>query len=668
MKRILLCLALLLTAVPALQAVPARVNSNAASVASATSAAVTLSTTIGNSLVAISANNGSAQTPTSIATPCGTYILAGISNGSTSGMVAVYVLMGATATSCTTTTNYATATGINLIVKQYSGLTSQYALEVAVPATGPQNCCTALNITTQGASDLLIGIENFGSGSGTCTSFPSVAPFTDDGSGSICSSPASGISTGTFDAVEGPGTYSFNPNGDNTHGINTTYMLFAFRSVLPNPGRIQVEPLSATASLAYREPNIAGELLMALCENDRLSTGPTPAPTDSNLNHWKFVRSLDSDSTNTYDMWMAPGVVAGANTVTCPDTPAGIALIGLLGLNAVNPLGSSSGFFTQNPTSSFSTGPVQANSPSVILAVSAMMEPASATTLTDSSGFAPFLSTTGGGSVADSIQMSDRIVTSGSYSDTITASENEYFPQAFAVVLESAQVTVPALKAYGRGSAGIGPDGSLTAYVPGADVKIGDLIIVPIANNGGYSPGVQSDSQGNVYRLIKGGPGYTFGLFETIATANGALNATNTIANCIGVVDFGVPALPVLDQSNSAVNASATSLSTGSITTAQSNEFLVSMASNISDTYRLYYASDSAGWSTLPFACGGHYGATWLAWQPQVAQATYSNLFTVADAMPMAAAITSFKFGEGNLPVIRIIAQNRGFSLTQAGR
>jgi hypothetical protein len=111
------------------------------------------------------------------------------------------------------------------------------------------------------------------------------------------------------------------------------------------------------------------------------------------------------------------------------------------------------------------------------------------------------------------------------------------------------------------------------------------------------------------------------------------------------------------------VNAATTSLGTGSITTSVPGELLVSTGYDISDSYRLYFTSFSPSWSLVGFACGGHYAGAWLAWQPQVAQGAYSNTLTVAQSMPLAAVIASFKFGNFSQPVVQIVAKNRGFQV-----
>ena len=663
MRNRILLFAALLSGVPAF-ATPAFIQAHATNSAntSATSLTDSLGSSVGagNLLIATAVSNGTAEIPSSIS-GCGSWNLAIQTTGSTSGVAAVYYAMNVSGGSCTVTANYTTATGINLIVSEYSGLASTYALEIW-QTNGPANCCTALPITTQGANDLLFGVENFGSGSGACTSFPNVSPFNNQPTASICGSPTSGITTGTFDAVEAAGTYTFNPNGNNTFGINTTYIVIAFRATVPTLGREQYTPWVNAASTAFGLPNRSGDLLLALCEND-VGTHAPAAPTDTAGNSWIIAPvNLPSDSSNTYDLWFVPSAIAGANTVTCGGSPSGLALWEYTGTNPTNPLGSSSDFFSQNPSTTFASGDVQVNSNSILFSVAALMGTTSQATFSGSSGFAPGVSALTNAAVQDSIQQWDEIGASGSYSNSVTASQNEFFPQVFVLVFESAQVTTPALKQHWRGSAGIGPDGSLTAYLP-SNVAAGDLLIQVVANNSGYSPGTPSDSQSNAYTLIEGGGSTQYALYWAIASASGALNSTNTSANCIGLADFSMPSTPTLDQSNSAVNAAATSLGTGSITTSVPGELLVSTGYDISDSYRLYFTSFSPSWSLVGFACGGHYAAAWLAWQPQVAQGAYSNTLTVAQSMPLAAVIASFKFGNFSQPVVQIVAKNRGFQV-----
>jgi len=247
----------------------------------------------------------------------------------------------------------------------------------------------------------------------------------------------------------------------------------------------------------------------------------------------------------------------------------------------------------------------------------------------------------------DSIQQWDQIGTAGSYNNSVTSTQGNYLPNALALVLESAQVTTPARRQHMRGSGSAGPDGPQSAVLP-SNVNAGDLLIQVVANQSGYSPGAATDSQGNAYTLIQGGGSTQFGFYFAIAGSTGSDYMSNSVADCIGAADFGVPSTPTLDQTNFATNASATSLSTGNITTGASNELLISAGYDISSSYRLYFDSISSGWSGLVFACGGHNAAAWIAWQPQVAIGTYSDTFSFADAMPLSAAIASFEFGVGS--------------------
>jgi hypothetical protein len=571
--------------------------------------------------------------------------------------VAVFYAMNVPGGSCTVTASFGSSTGINIMIDEYSGETTTYAVEVST-TFGRQNCCFATSITTQGTDDLIFAVENFGPGSGSCssinnTSIGTVFTFR----ANTCSSSPSGFVSGTFDVTGGPGTYTFDTSAGgivNTFGSNITITFIAFRSVLPSPGRLQYSGFSATNAVTFPLPNGSGHALIVMCEND------TGLPSDSDSQSWMPLPiEITSDSSNSYHFYGLANSASysgtgGGTTVTCSTSSStkGSQVWEYSGLSSTAPFGASSVYFTQNTgIGTIPAGTVQANSTSVLFSMGAVMQN-TGITFSASGSLVP-VSAGGNG---DSLQMWDEVVSSGSYSNTITPSSASFFPQGLIMVLESAPVATPVLKQRTRGSAGSGSDSSLSATLIGA-VKQGDLIVVPMTNQTvSTGPGAMSDSIGDTWHTyFAPGTGNGYGLFWTIAGSNvaaGSYTATNTNAQCVALLDFGVPSAPAQDVFSTAANLSgASSLGTGSITTGFPNELVLSFSTVDDASNRLGFTSQSTGWSGLGLTCGGHDAALFAGWQPQVATGTYSNTFTWDTSMPITASIASFKFtGSGSQP------------------
>jgi hypothetical protein len=373
----------------------------------------------------------------------------------------------------------------------------------------------------------------------------------------------------------------------------------------------------------------------------------------------------ESDSTDLIFWWYAPNSLSGSNTVTCNGsgglTNYSIALWEYRGLSTTAPLGNATDFLSAALIgSTILPGTVQSNSTSVLFVVGGLMSNTSAT-FTASAGLAPIASWGN----ALSFQQWDETVSSGSYSPVITPSASSYWPQGFALVLESAPVVVPVLKQHARGSGVAGGDGVNSATLPGS-VHVGDLLIDVVTNQStSVGPGTLSDSQSNTYTLITGGTSSDkLSVYFAVANATGALTITDTMSQCVNVSDFGVLSSPTLDQSNYQSNYSGgTSESDGGITTSVANELLVSTGYVDSESYRLYLQSINAGqgWSGEIFACGAHDASGWLAWRPQVSAGSYGNTWTFTQSMPIAAAIASFKFptsgGSNGGPHVQILSK-----------
>lgn len=623
------------------------------------------STTTGNGLAFIVSTGISTpnEEPSSLPSGCGATWYQAVQTYPYND-VFVFYAMNITGGSCTGSVTFGSSANLNGFMVEMSGLTTTYALELAT-YSGRWTCCNAITFNTTGASDLVLAVSNTGPGSGTCSSMsapasPSTGTWAAVGT-PICSTTPT---TGVWSSVVGPGSNVYYEQPNNSNAINSTYTIVVFRSVLPSPGRLQANfmysGLSATST--YQLPNLVHDLLVVQCEGDN-----TAAPTDNASNTYYMLPSwFQGDSADFYTYWYAKNSNAYSTgghgaTVTCP-TGSSIGLWEYTGLSLTAPVGAASDFFTQNDAiTSYNTGSVQVNSTSVLFSAGAILENVGYS-FTASSGFGDGVFT-GQYVSADNIMQWDEVVSPGSYSNSIVASAGTYFPQGFIQVFETDPVTVPAIRQYNRQGQNAGPDGSATAALP-IDVNSGDLLLQVVANDSGYSPGTPSDTQSNSYSLIQGGGSEQFGLYWAVAGSTGSLSSTNTDANCVGIIDISVPSTPLLDQSNSAqdTSGSATSLSTGNITITNPNELVVSVGYVISASYRLWYESQSSGWSGLVFACGGHYAAAYFGIQAQVSTGTYSNTFEYYQPMPLASAIASFKFSAGGAngsgPTFQIIGSN----------
>lgn len=412
-------------------------------------------------------------------------------------------------------------------------------------------------------------------------------------------------------------------------------MLFSFRPTNPTPGMLQTGPFTTSTSQAYLGPNLAGDTLIAMCRG----TGGASAimPTDSKSNTWAALPvGMVSDSNDGMAFAYAKNVAAGANTVTCSGAN-GIAIWEITGVDSTAPLAGSSSFFTNSASiSSLPTGSITVPSTSVLFSVGANIA-ATGNFYTPTSGFQPELYF----SSTDSFQEFSEVVSAGTYSNSITASTAQSYPQSFIVAFSTTTITYPILRQHYEGGESVTDVSDAVTFPSG--VKSGNLIFAVVANQSGQSPGTMTDSQSNTYHLIAGGGAAQYGVYWAKASSTGADTVTNSHANCVGISEFDNTGSFTIDQSNTAVNASATSISTGSITTGSGNELVIAMGSIINTTSRLFFSSMSAGWNQQVYGCGGHYPSFWLGWQSQAPAASYSNTFTWAgSASPVTASIASF--------------------------
>lgn len=570
---------------------------------------------------------------------------------------ATYYITNVSAISCTATVTYASGTGSNIIVDEYSGLPPAYALDISV-GIPTINCCTSLSVTVQGSNELLYGIASYGPGAGSCTGASSFSIYSVRES--VCGSPSSDVTSATFDSVQNAGTYVFNGYTGlvNSFGVNYGAAVVVFRSVIPNPGRVQQTNFTDSVSATYLQPNLAGDRLIAECED----TNSLPTDTLSQVWH-PVVIPITSDSSNIYNYFTVDVAAAYSTggvgvTVNCTGSPTNDGI--RLWEYTPTFIGASTVYFTQNTSiTSIPAGTVQADSNAILFSMGAIMEN-TGITFTASTGFVPI--TTGGN--GDSLQMWERIVTPGNYSNTITPGGTSFFPQGTILVLESSKPTVPVLQERTRQSGSAGPDGSLTGGFIGSLSK-GDFIVVLETNQTTdlFGPGTMSDSLGDTWHTFfapNSPNGYA--LFWTVANANaaaGTYTVTNTIAQCIAPLRFSVPSAPSQDVFSTATNlGGASSLGTGSITTTTPNEILISFSTVDDATNRLEFTSQGSTWSSMGLTCGGHDASVFGGLQLQVATGSYSNLFTWNATMPITASIAAFKFApSGQAPQINVLSR-----------
>lgn len=553
--------------------------------------------------------------------------------------VAVFINYGIGSGSCTATATYPGSVAFNLFFDEYSGMPADMVIDIA--AGSPRGGSSGFNITTQGANELIQEIVNAGPGSSGCTAMGDSTY--SNVRGSLLSSSASGLTTGVLETTGNAGIWSFSDTGVSCSvPTNFTAIMIGFRSTVPTLGRLQYTMFTTAGAQAFREATLAGDSLIVNCGD------VSGAPTDSTGDIWlPFTGVLfTSDSSGFYNFWWDQSATAGTHTVTCPGGTNGSQQWEM----TPSFIGGHSVFFSQTGTSSWSSGPVNCQSNCILFSGAAMIS--SSATFAASTGFAQ----TGysGSAVIDVIYSYDKVVSGPGtgYQNTITMTGSGNFGQAFLIALEQSPLSVPFVRQRARGSSGAGPDGSNTAVLP-SNCHAGDLVLACVANQAGYSPGAISDTQSDSYTPIVGGGANQYACWWARAASTASLSVTNTVSNCVAVVDLGVPGAPILDQVNQATSSSATSLSTGSITTTANSELLVSVGTDISSSFRLYFDSMSSGWSENGLVCGGHEAALWMGLQLQEPAATYSNLFTYDDAMQLSSSIFSFEFSEGGPVVLR---------------
>lgn len=609
-------------------------TSDGAATTASGSQAYSSNNTAGNTLIILLFQYGatSASTLNSYSDTIGNsynhVINAPFQNSSTSkyGSLHVFVASNCKAGANTFNFTFSSAFQYYVVVFEYTGLAS-YSLDgVTYRFANPTSLSSGNYVESTGEL-----IWAFGENSGTnTTSFTTPSGFTSRKAYS-----SNGLGTAEYDeSAPSSGTTSTTATiGTATGGLFSGALVF--RLTNPTLGRTQFASFSTTGAVTFPQPNVSGDLDIVMC---RYGTGST-VPSDTCSNTWTVLpMECMADSSNFCTFFYAKNVSSCTPTVTCGGTPNGAAAWEYSGVNTVEPLSGASSFFSNGASiSSWATGSVSLPANGVLFSTAANMNIATGNTYTPSSGFQPgvYLNST------DTLQQWDEVVSSGSYSNSITAVAAQNYPQGTILGLSSSTVSYPVLRQHNRASQSTLDASTTVGFY--SNVKAGSLIHVEVANQAGQSPGTTSDSASNVYHLIAGGGAAQYGVWWATAASAGSLTVTNTNANCVGISEFDKITTLAQDQTNSATNSSATSLSTGSITTAHANELVVSAGNIINTTSRLYFSSMSAGWNQLVYDCGGHYPSFWLGWQSQAAAGSYSNTFTwTSSASPVTASIASF--------------------------
>lgn len=425
--------------------------------------------------------------------------------------------------------------------------------------------------------------------------------------------------------------------------------MLAFRTNSPpSPGRYQALPYVSAASATFSHSTLAGDVLMAFCN------GGTGGVTDTQGNTWTLTALQGwQEGGNNTGIYSTKNIVGGSDTVTCA-SGAGIAIVEYRGVNTAQPVGQASGFTTWNNLSSFSTNQVTATANSILFSYGSLLN-STGLVFTPSSGF---LSGPGSGR-STSFQIWDQVVASGNYSNTITASSGNIYGNAGLLVLSSSQITYPVVRQSSAASGLCCIDGSFTAAM--APVKLGNLILAFEAEQNGGTPTAPSDTQGNTYHYIIGSQALGYAVYYTFTSNSGALSVTGNPVSCISPVEIDNSSGLTLDKTATTAQTTASTISSGSVTTTLPNEFVVSVGYDQSavGSQRTYYGSQSAPWSGLVFACGSSHSALWVGSQTQAAAGSYSNTFTLGASMTVAGGIFSFSTpGTSNTqPVVNIISE-----------
>ena len=617
--------------------------------AATVAAAYPFSTSAGNLLVAISADQGN-NAPTGISDTSGdTWILAGCT------VVylhqCAYYARNAVGGTNTVTSTYASAQNLTLIVLEYRGFLSSYPFETSI-ATGLSGSPSISSVVTAAAGDLIVSSifdeNSYKPGFIASTGFTERAaeanPYSDYTSLAVFDNGgAAGAYTNSVTAVGGSG--------------NISQLIIVFRSVYPNPGRLQQTQNTSSGVTSYLFPNAAGDTLIALMRYPSGATLSFP-PTDSAGNTWNMLPTfLNTDAGDNLYLAYARNCKAGANTVTAGgSTPSGMMVWEYAGLAAVSPVAGSSGWTWPTGTSSTtqSTGNVTMPGPGILFSIGAdMTQPGN--TLSASSGFATGQSWSSNAAVSQW----DEVVSAGNYSNTVTAGTAGTALEGILVGLSTTNLTYPILRQINRWQS-----------TPLTPVVAGNLLVV-VGNSYGGAIGVPTDSQGNTYHLIQGGSPAAFGMWWTVPALSGTLTVSwsGGYMDSQGVMEFERISSPSLDQSN--VGTSTTSsVATGSLTTTAANEIVVSAAFNLNRNYSGGSIQGmTSGWSPVDFISGAHYTLGWSAIELNAPMGSYSNTFPFASSGTFAAVIASFKGSVAApvIPSISVITERLGEFLSTIG-
>jgi hypothetical protein len=407
-------------------------------------------------------------------------------------------------------------------------------------------------------------------------------------------------------------------------------MIAAFRSAVPTIGYLQgnlgIALNTTSATLTFTDANTSGNCLVVIVG---LSTGSILATvSDSNGNIWYGVPIFaSSDGIQTW-AYYAPNAAGGSDTVTVAATSSAditTKIVELAGVAITNPLISSTAKWN-NASSLFSDYAVVPGS-AVLLGYAFAHNNNPGISLTPSSGYLSANETDfqGTGSWQQFSTFSEA-GSAGPYSLTATMSSGNADTVVGLMAFSAAAPTVPWRRQIVTAQGSTSETGTF-----GSSNLAGSLLLVAASNDFTGTWGI-SDAQGNSYTVLAGGSSANWVIWYCLSAKAGSNAVTVTRPGGafmqLIATEYVAPRAWALDVSNTNTATGSSGISSGSVTTTQAVELLISTA-NFATTNN----TDIAGISAWSHTARGkeHDNQVALFDQVVASTGTYSNSFTPLD-------------------------------------
>jgi hypothetical protein len=542
---------------------------------------------------------------------------------------------------CAPTVTVGSASTMYLTEQEYTNLPTSYSLDTWVN-TGFGSSPLTISGDTSNANELLIAVaSNFNNGTST-NAYASMS------SGFVPRNWATNQAptfTEVFDYNVASASTTTNTITIGSSSGNYSALMVAFRSTVPTIGRIQQTNKSVTSTisttLAFNENITAGNLLvvtiMASAATD-LSNTAIPTLSDNVGDVWKVVpyTFATADAGMGQFTFYCPNAVGGATTLTIGSLGSVSQNIDIVATE-VKGMSNSYPYLTLRRVGP--GGPTDASPltiPSVTLPTGTyyLYNPLgdnTAHTYTSSGGALTYALSLNSPDFLRAVF--DKVVTSGTYSNTITSSSTFAYASSIIIVFSATAVNqnIPhTVQATQGGSLGTGDTPIREFPLP---VTSGNYLVVFSTWHSGS--GSISDTMGNTWTQYSASPS-TYGFWVTQASSTAMDTITVTTTDTATSLLFEINASGIQGH-NATATTTGTTISTGNVTTVHSNVLLESfVTANPFTTF-----TGSAGWFTSQTSAS-HFPNGLAQEQVVSTTGTYSNSFTGAVSEPLSAGIVAF--------------------------